>query len=167
MTDLRYYMLLAKEANVFKDIELDIMKEGLEEWERRPDRKATLVELSAGGRVSGFAFYLPAQQTDFTFELKWLVIDRLSAKRGVGIQLINRIEDDLRHSHGNAILRVESSSRKDSILPENFYLDAGFSLIGHIPDFYGKQDDYFIYAKHIFVPRAYPEPAEGEAKPEA
>lgn len=149
MTDLRYYILLASESGVYKDIELDIMKEALEEWERRSDGKSTLVELALSGRVSGFALFGPHNGTDYTYELKWLVVDRLSSRQGVGIQLLERVQEEILRAKPNAVLSVETSSVKEGAVGAGFYLQAGFSLIGRIPDFYGKGDDYLMYAKHI------------------
>jgi|WetSurMetagenome_2_1015567.scaffolds.fasta_scaffold576168_1 ribosomal protein S18 acetylase RimI-like enzyme len=149
MTDLRYYILLASESGVFKDIELDIMKEALEEWERRADNKSTLVEISLSGRVSGFAYFGPHNGTDYTYELKWVIVGRLSAKQDVGRQLLDRVEEEILRAKPNAVLSVETSSLKEGAIASDFFLQAGFSLIGRIPNFYGKGDDYLMYAKHI------------------
>jgi ribosomal protein S18 acetylase RimI-like enzyme len=163
MTDLRYYIVLASESGVYKDIELDIMKEALEEWERRSDGKMTLVELASSGHISGFAFFGPHSGTEFTFELKWVVVDRLSRKQGIGIQLLERVEEEIRRSKPNAILSVETSSIKEASIAVDFYVSAGFSLIGRIPNFYGKGDDFLMYAKHI-VDRLPDSGAETEAE---
>lgn len=163
MTDLRYYILLASESGVYKDIELDIMKEALEEWERRSDGKMTLVELASSGRISGFAYFGPNNGTDHTFELKWIVVDRLSRKQGVGSQLLERIEEEIRRAKPNAILSVETSSIKESSISSDFFISSGFSLIGRIPNFYGKGDDFLMYAKHICVkPPEEANPAQPE-----
>jgi GNAT superfamily N-acetyltransferase len=159
MTDIRYYVLLAGESGVFKDIELEIMKETLEEWERRPESLSTLIELSSSGRISGFAYFGPSNGTEYTYDLKWLVVDKLSRKQGVGIQLLKRIELEILKQKRNAILTAETSARKEGAINEGFFPDAGFSLIGHIPDFYGKGDDFLMYAKHIRPPE---EEAAGE-----
>ncbi len=152
MTDIRYYILLAGETGVFKDIELEIMKETLEEWESRPESLSTLIELSSSGRVAGFAYFCPVHGTEHTFDVKWLVVDKLSRMQGIGRQLIERIEVEILKQTSNAILSVETSTRKESIVSEGFYSSIGFSLIGHIPDFYAKGDDFFMYAKHIRPP---------------
>ncbi len=149
MTDLRYYILLASESGAFKDIELDIMKEALEEWERRSDGKMTLVELASSGRISGFAYFGPHNGTEFTYEIKWIVVDRLSRRQGIGGQLLERVEEEVRRMKPNAILTVETTTIKEGAINPGFYLEHGFSLIGRIPNFYGKGDDFLMYAKHL------------------
>jgi ribosomal protein S18 acetylase RimI-like enzyme len=152
MTDIRYYILLAGETGVFKDIELEIMKETLEEWENRSDSPSTLIELSASGRISGFAYYSPVHGTEFTFDVKWLVVDKQSRKQGIGRQLLERIETEILKIKRNAILTAETSTRKETVAGDGFYSSIGFSLIGHIPDFYGAGDDFLMYAKHLRPP---------------
>jgi ribosomal protein S18 acetylase RimI-like enzyme len=164
MTDIRYYVLLAGEAGVFKDIELEIMKETLEEWERRSDSPSTLIELTASGRVSGFAYFGPANGTEFTFDLKWLVVDKLAHKQGIGDQLLQRIEVEILKQKRSAILTVETTTRKEGAIRPGFFQEAGFSLIGHIPDFYGKGDDFLMYAKHLRPPEEIAAEAERAAQ---
>jgi ribosomal protein S18 acetylase RimI-like enzyme len=166
MTDIRYYILLAGETGVFKDIELEIMKETLEEWESRAESPSTLIELSASGRISGFAYFGPAHGTEFTFEVKWLVVDKQSRQQGIGRQLLERIESEILKIKRNAILTAETSTRKESMAGEGFYLSVGFCLIGHIPDFYGKGDDFLMYAKHVRPPEEVADEAEGDGVPE-
>jgi GNAT superfamily N-acetyltransferase len=163
MTDLRYYVLLAGESGVFRDIELEIMKEALEEWERRSDSASTLIELSSSGRISGFAYFGPVHNTEFTYELKWLVVDRLSRKQGIGEQLLSRVVEEILKQKHDAILRVETSTKKEQAIQESFFLGSGFSLIGHIPEFYGKGDDFLMYAKHVTdrEPEEAPEAPDG------
>lgn len=149
MTDLGYYLTLARDAGVFKDIEIDILEETLQEWERRSDGSSTLVELASNGRVSGFAFFGPLHNTEFTYDIRWIVVDRLTKKLGIGKQLLERIEEEILKVSPNAIISVEISKIKENAVAENFFLDAGFTLVGRIPDFYGKGDDFLMYAKHI------------------
>lgn len=149
MTDLRYYIMLATGSGAYKDIEIEIMKESLLEWERRPDSRAILVELASGGRVSGFAYYTPVNGTEYTFDIKWLVVDKMGRRRDIGEQLIDRIEADILNAHEDAILLVETSAVKERAVEEGFWEGAGFSLIGRIPGFYGKGDDYLMYAAHL------------------
>jgi ribosomal protein S18 acetylase RimI-like enzyme len=163
MIDLRYYLTLARDAGVFKDIEIDILEETLQEWERRSDGSSTLVELSSNGRVSGFAFFGPLHNTELTYEVRWIVVDRLSRKLGIGKQLLDRVEEEILKIAPNAILSVEISKIKENAIQDHFFINSGFTLVGRIPNFYGENDDYLMYAKHI---HEYYDEEDGEAPAE-
>ena len=49
----------------------------------------------------------------------------------------------------SAMLRIETSSVKETAVEPGFFASRGFETIGHIPNFYGTDNDYYIYARHL------------------
>jgi ribosomal protein S18 acetylase RimI-like enzyme len=157
MTDIKSYLALARETGAFRDVEIDILEEVLEAWERDPAKDYTLIELMDGGKVAGFAIYGPVPMTDFSYDIYWIVVDKTLQGRGVGHQLMELIESTLLNSSGKAILRIETSGKKEYAYQQRFYQSCGYSLIGRICDFYEPGDDFLMYAKHITNAPAEPE----------
>lgn len=164
MIDVREYESLARDAGAYKDIELDILKETLLAWQSRPGQPYTLLDLRDGKTLAGFAIMAKAPNTDFTFDIRDLIIERAYIGKGVTLRLIEMLEEEAKRLAGSAILRFETSRTKEDCLGRGCFAEAGFSTIGHIADFYEAGDDYFMFAKHLRP--AAPEkaaPGAGEA----
>ena len=163
MVDLREYESLARETGGYKDIELDILRETLQAWQRKPGQPYTLLDLRDGKILAGFAIMSRAPGTEYTYEIVDFCIERAYIGKGVSERLIEMLEEEVRRLHGSALLRIETSRRKEDALGRGTFAAAGFSLIGHIADFYGPEDDFFMFAKHATPPAPPKAPAnEGQ-----
>ncbi len=149
MIDLREYEDLARETGAFKDIELEILKEAFQAWKEHPGDPYTLLELRDGRTLAGFAVLARAQGTDFTFDVRAMCIDRAYIGKGVAARLVEMLEEESLKIEGSAILRFETSTRKEAAVGQAVFSNAGYALIGHIADFYEQGDDYYMYAKHL------------------
>lgn len=168
MIDIREYGQMARETGAYKDIELDILEEALRTWQARPGDPYTILELRDGKTLAGFAVLSKAVGTDFTFDVRDFCIERAYIGKGVSLRLIEMLEDEVLRMELSAIVRFETSRRKEDAAGRGTFLQAGYTLIGHIADFYDAGDDYFIYAKHIRrekveVSAATESPPAGEA----
>ncbi len=157
MIDLEEYGNLANDTGAFLDIELEIQKEALKTWEEKPGQNYFLVEIRDGKLLAGYCLYHRAANTDFTMDIHSFVVDRDYRDKGVGVRLLEMVEDELLSTMGHAILRIEISRKKESIVGDQFFAENGFEMIGHIPDFYEEGNDYYIYVRHVC-----PEPDEPE-----
>jgi GNAT superfamily N-acetyltransferase len=152
MTDIHEYIQLARESGAYKDIELDILKETLASWAERPGDPVSVVELRDGKILAGFAVYARVPNTDFTFDVRAICVDKVYRGKGVGQKLAETLEEETLRQSTQVIIRFEISRRKEESVGSGFLIDAGFSLIGHIAAFYDSEDDYYIYAKHFPLP---------------
>jgi GNAT superfamily N-acetyltransferase len=149
MIDIREYEQLARETGAYKDIELEILKETLLLWKDRPGDPYTLLELRDGKILAGFVVASRTPNTEFTFDVRDFCIDQAYIGKGVSARLVEMLEEEVGRIARSAIVRVETSRRKEDALGRGTLAEAGYALIGHIPDFYEPGDDYFIFAKHV------------------
>jgi ribosomal protein S18 acetylase RimI-like enzyme len=149
MIDLREYEGLALETGAFKDIELVILKEAFAAWRLKPGDPYTILEIRDGRVLAGFAVACRQASTDFSFDLRALCVDPAYVGTGVASSLLGMLEEELRNKEASAILRVETSTRKEAAVGTGVLTERGYALMGHIPDFYEAGDDYYMYAKHL------------------
>jgi len=166
MTDIREYLQLARESRAYKDIELDILQETLASWAERPGDPCFVAELRDGKVLAGFAVYVKAQNTDYTYDVRAICVDSIYRGKGVGQRLAEVIEEETLQREPQAIIRFEISRKKEESVGTGFLLEKGFSLIGHIEAFYDSADDYYIYAKHVSIHPHKEEAAAPEAPAE-
>ncbi len=167
MIEIREYEQLAKDTGAFKDIELDMLKETLQAWKVKPGDPFTLLDLRDGRILAGFAILARAPDTDFTFDVRAICIERAYIGTGVGRRLIEMVEEEAMSDTSSAIVRFETSRRKEDAIGRGVFTESGYLAIGHIADFYEAGDDYFIYAKHLHrsPKKAEPKAAAPAAEP--
>jgi GNAT superfamily N-acetyltransferase len=149
MIDLREYEDLARETGVYKDIELEILKETITDWQKRPGDPYTILELRDGKLLAGFAVMCRESGTDYTFCVRAFCVDPSYLRKGVASNIIDMLEEEILRLESSAILRFETSSSKEAAIGKGVLAERAYALIGHIPDFYVLRDDYFMYAKHL------------------
>jgi GNAT superfamily N-acetyltransferase len=149
MIDPLEYESLARETGAFKDIELEILKESIAEWQKNPGEPYTILELRDGRVLAGFAVSCREASTEYTFDLKALCVDPSYVGKGVTASLLRLLEGELLRMGSSAILRIETSSQKEASIGVGILPELGYALIGHIPDFYSPGDDYYMFAKHL------------------
>lgn len=149
MTDLDEYLDLARDSGAFRSVELDILDETLKDWLERPGDPHTLLELRDGKLLAGFAIMEKAGETEFSFDVKFFCVDRAYVGKGVAQKLAAMLEEEALTRGSACILRVETSGRKEASYGPGIFESTDFVLIGHIADYYGEGDDFYIYAKHV------------------
>jgi hypothetical protein len=162
MIDLREYSDLARESGAYTDIELDILNEALSVWNRTPGKPNILVELRDGKVLAGFAVMRREEVTEYTFNTQAICVGPSYLGTGAMASLLAKLEEAIRQQADSAILRVETSTQKAAAFGIDALKEAGYSLIGHIPDFYARGNDYFMYAKHLCIQKG--EGGNSEAK---
>lgn len=163
MIDLREYEGLARDTGVFKDIELEILKEAFTAWRLEPQDPYTILEIRDGKILAGFVVACRQARTEFSFDLRALCVDPGYVGKGVTSSLLGMLEEELRNKEASAILRVETSTRKEASFGRGVLTERGYALIGHIPDFYEAGDDFYMYAKHLRPIQAVPANGDKEA----
>jgi hypothetical protein len=151
MIDLHEYRDLARESGAYTDIELDILEEALSSWSKNPGKPNILVELRDGKILAGFTVVRREEVTEYTFNAQVICVGPSYLGTGAMGSLLAKLEEEIRQKIDSAILRIETSTQKAVAFGLDALMDAGYSLIGHIPDFYAKGNDYFMYAKHVHI----------------
>jgi ribosomal protein S18 acetylase RimI-like enzyme len=149
MVDIGEYEALARETGVYKDIEIEILKESLSSWEKRPNEPYTVLEIRDGKILAAFLVLLHEEDSDYSYTIQTICVDPSYRETGVVDKLLDGLEIESLKLRPSAILRFELSTEKERALGLGVLESRGYGLIGHIPDFYAKGSDYFMYAKII------------------
>ena len=149
MMDTRDYEQLALESGVYKDIELDILIDTLDSWKSRPGSPYSLVEVRDSRDPAGFCLFLRAANTESTFDIHTFLVGRNYRGKGAADKLLELLIEEALSAAPSVMLRIETSSLKESAVESGFYLSRGFETLGHIPNFYGTGNDYWIYARLV------------------
>jgi ribosomal protein S18 acetylase RimI-like enzyme len=149
---------LAEGTGVFKPLELDALREVLDDYHNAQDpagHRARTLELD--GQPIGFAYYAPTAMTDRTWHLYWIFVGKTSQARGLGSTLLTYAEEDIIRSGGRLFL-IETSSLPSYEPTRRFYLKHGYEQAALVRDFYSDGDDLVIFRKRLWA-------AEEVAKP--
>ncbi len=152
MTDIGDCLRLAGDTGAFLDIELEMLAESLRAWAESPGGSYALVELREGETLEGFA--LMRREAEFTFDVTAFCLASSRSAHEDGARLLDEVEREALSRDASAIVRFEMSKRREKAVAGRFLAESGYALIGHIPDFYGPGDDYFMYAKHVSAARS-------------
>ena len=96
----------------------------------------------------GFACYGPTMDTDRTFDLYWIAVDRAAQGTGCGSVLLAEVERRLEALHARMLV-IETSSRSDYTATRGFYLKRGYVEAARVREFYAPQDDRIILTKRL------------------
>ncbi len=143
------FTAMARNTGVFREEELEVLEELV--WETTVSGKTNyrMMREEAEGKIIGFIIFGRTPLTTFSWDIYWLVVDRAHHGFGTGKKLLRMAGEEMLSASSRAVIRVETSSRKEYLPARNFYANQGFSAIGSISDFYGKEDDLVIYSKEI------------------
>jgi len=98
--------------------------------------------------IAGFACYGPTPLADRIWDLYWICVDRAQQGNGVGSQLLERVEANLR-ARGARALYLETSD-SDAYRPaREFYEHHGYVPVAHLDDFYAPGEGKVIYCKAL------------------
>ncbi|MDP3177087.1 MAG: GNAT family N-acetyltransferase, partial [Spirochaetaceae bacterium] len=131
------------------DIELELIAETLSIWMERPGDPYVLLDLLDGKILAGFAIICKVSNTEYTYDLRLLSIDKAYKGKGVAQRLLAIIEEEILKTEQVAILRAEISRIKEDAVGRGLFASEGFSCIGHIVDFYEAGDDFFMFTKFL------------------
>jgi GNAT superfamily N-acetyltransferase len=100
------------------------------------------------GAVLGFICWGPADLTQGTVDLYWIVSAPAALGRGVARALFEALEAAVR-AVGRWLIVIWTSSRPDYEPARRFYQRMGCSLSAQIPDFYDRGEDLCIYIRRL------------------
>jgi len=146
---LETYQRIAANAGVFEPREIEVVSEVLADCQQNPMTSYRLLDERVDGQPVGFVIFGKTPMTDFSWDIYWLVVANDFQGKGYGKRLLKRMEEHLRQSHPKAVLRLETSTKREHTVARGLYLKEGFHEMGRIPHFYGEGDDLIIFYKEI------------------
>jgi ribosomal protein S18 acetylase RimI-like enzyme len=140
---------LARSTDVFKPMEIDSLKEVLEEYHAMDDKfQHRAMTYEQDDSPIGFAYYAPIDMTDRTWLIYWIFVGKATQARGVGTRLLKYAESDIARTDGRLLL-IDTSSLPSYEPTRRFYLKHGYEVAGIFRDFYADGDDQVAYVKRL------------------
>lgn len=99
-----------------------------------------------GERIAGYACYGPVPGTEAAVDLYWIAVHPEFQSRGLGIDLLSRVEKRVLAMGRNRVY-IETSHREQYKGTRSFYERAGYRLESVLEDFYRPGDAKAIYLK--------------------
>ncbi len=99
-------------------------------------------------QVVGFACYGLRPLTHGAYDLYWIAVSPEYKRQGIGRQLLERVEQDIRLQGGRLIF-VETSGQPKYQPARDFYLGTGYEQEATIREFYKPGDDLVIFTKRL------------------
>ena len=147
-------LALAEQTGVFQPFEVEGFAEVLEDYHDEEQYNGHFAfTWEEDGVVTGFVYFAPADLTDGTWDLWWIIVAKARQGRGLGARLLDLVEQSVRQEGGHQLL-IETSSLPQYEPTRRFYLKFGYQVVARIPDYYAVGDDLIIYVKRITPPVA-------------
>ena len=140
---------MAAGTGFFRPDEVDVAVELVEErLAKGPDSGYYFWFAGPGDSPVAYVCYGPTPCTIGSFDLYWIVVDKDSQGRGLGLALMRMAEDSARHM-GCRRMYVETSGKELYGPTQAFYEKAGYFKAAELPDFYDIGDAKIIYQKNL------------------
>lgn len=148
-SDTNSLVELTAETEFFKPLELVALREVFDDYHKE---NASLGHLAyvwvEGERPLGFVYFAEVPMTEGTWSLYWIVVAKDQQGRGLGRQLLEAVEADIREHEGRLLL-IETSSQDRYEPTRGFYKKRGYAVAAHIPDYYADGDGLVMYSKRL------------------
>ena len=148
---MQTYLDLAEATGAFAPMELEVLKDVLEDHIGFPEIGYTIFDERVDDKIAGFIIFGRAPLTAYGWDIYWLAVDKGYQGKGYGKRLIQKVEKYVLGQMEKVILRVETSSQNMYAHARNLYMKQGFKEVGRIQDFYSEGDDNIIYYKNLPV----------------
>ncbi|MBU1122148.1 MAG: GNAT family N-acetyltransferase [Candidatus Omnitrophota bacterium] len=139
------YLEIAGNVGVFTSAEIDVIIEILNVHEKSDGKEYVVFNYKEADIILGFIIFGRTPLTEFSWDIYWLVVDLGRQGKGIGGKLIRMCQDFILGNGDSAILKVETSTKKEFAHARNLYVKQNFKEAGRIPNFYKENDDLIIY----------------------
>jgi ribosomal protein S18 acetylase RimI-like enzyme len=142
-------LALTAGTGFFKPMEVETLAEVLDEYHEEYAAKGhRCFAWEEGGQMLGYVYHAPEEMTDRTWCLWWIAVAAGQQGRGLGGQLLSFVEEDIRARRGR-LLVVETADTAHYEPTRRFYLNRGYTVSAHIPDYYAENDGQVIFTKRV------------------
>jgi ribosomal protein S18 acetylase RimI-like enzyme len=138
------------ESRVFTPEEIAVAMELIDVVLKDQNQKDYQIDCMVNGQDQpiGYICYGPIPMTQGTFDLYWIVVDPGYQCQGIGSELLNYLEKEVRKKEGRMIL-VDTSSTPPYEKSQKFYLSEGFHEVARVPDYYHPGNDRITFCKRL------------------
>jgi GNAT superfamily N-acetyltransferase len=147
--DAEPLIALTRDTAMFKPLEIQALREVLDDYFATNQAEGHVsVTSERDGRVVGFAYYAPAAMTEGTWHLWWIVVCKERQGGGVGRELLEHLEKDIRGRQGR-VLFIETGSLPHYEPTREFYVKNGYEKHALLKDFYAAGDSMVVFRKEL------------------
>ena len=143
------HLALAEKTGAFAPVEIEVLREVIEDSFGKEDSHYIFFDEKQGDSLQGYLVFGRTPLTDCGWDAYWLVVDKEVQRKGIGMRLLQRMQQHICRERSKAVIRIETAGKKEYAYVRNFYKKAGFEEAGRIPDFYADGDDLVIFSKTI------------------
>ncbi|MEI6127114.1 MAG: GNAT family N-acetyltransferase [Pseudomonadota bacterium] len=143
------HLSLAEKTGAFTPREIEVLREVLEDSFGKKDSHYIFLDEKQGDVLQGYIIFGRTPLTDCGWDAYWLAVAAKAQKKGIGMRLLQRMQQYTCQSGSKAVIRIETAGKKEYAYVRSFYIKAGFEEAGRIPDFYTDGDDLVIFRKTI------------------
>lgn len=139
------------DTNHFNKEEIKVAVELIDVYLNNPRQKDYIIYVYETGnqkKAGGYICYGRRPLTDATYDLYWIAVDPNIHGKGIGSELVEFMEDDLKTIGGHLVL-IETSGKEHYEGERKFYEKNGYAVQTVIKDFYRDNDDLFVYRKYL------------------
>eukprot|EP00884_Botryococcus_braunii_P006140 jgi/Botrbrau1/15527/Bobra.0123s0003.1 len=102
------------------------------------------------GKPAGWTYFAPTPHTQGVYDVWWIGISKEQHGHGLGTELLNFVESDIRTEDPSARLIIIETSSLPALAPTRaFYQKRGYKKCGEIAHFYDVEDNKIIFAKNL------------------
>src|SRR5476649_1834690 len=100
-TDTPELLVITAETGLFTPADVETLKGVLEEYhEETAAQGHRCFTYMQNGKIIGFTYFAPAEMTDRTWDLWWIVVSKHIQARGIGGKLLRHAEETARTENG-------------------------------------------------------------------
>jgi GNAT superfamily N-acetyltransferase len=139
---------LTEATGLFKPLEVEALTEVFADYfAGNRDYGHRSITADQDGMVMGFAYYAPAAMTDRTWYLYWIAVRKDIQARGIGTELLEYVEKDIREQHRGRMLFIETGSLPHYEKTRKFYVKNHYETHALLKDYYADGDSMVVFRK--------------------
>ncbi|MBD3272627.1 MAG: GNAT family N-acetyltransferase [Elusimicrobia bacterium] len=143
------YMSLADKTGVFTRLDLETLHDVLREVFQSKTEDYIIREEYYEGSLTGYIIFGKLEWTENTYEIYWIIVDPYCWKKNIGTKLVMHAESYILNKEQNGFIIAETSLTEKFDSARAFYQKLGFTQVGQIPHYYGKDDGMAIFHKPL------------------
>jgi ribosomal protein S18 acetylase RimI-like enzyme len=142
-------MSILKDTPEFTPAEVVLADEVISDYLFNPTESGYFILVSEmDSTIAGYVCYGPTPITESTWDIYWIAVDHYIQGKGIGRQLMEAAEENIKKAKGKLVL-VETSSKPGYEKTNLFYQCLGYIEVCRIKDFYAVGDDQITYEKRF------------------
>ncbi|MCI0514716.1 GNAT family N-acetyltransferase [candidate division KSB1 bacterium] len=141
---------ILQQTEMFTIAEINVAMELIDTYLFNKEQQDYLIYVaeSPEQEVAGYVCFGPTPAAEGTFDLYWIAVSPEVQNKGIGKQILNFVESEVKQQAGRIII-IETSSQSKYLPTQQFYLKNHYIIEARIKDFYKVGDDRLIFVKRF------------------